>query len=198
MTNPENLRPSAGRPRSEASKNAILNATIDLLEQSGYASMTIEGIASHAGVSKATIYRWWNNKTMLVMDAFLILIAPQIEFHEAGSIRESYLKQLQGLSNVLNSTIGRTMLSIISESEQGSEVVKAFHTHYIVPRRADAKSILEKGIIRGEVRSEIDLDVVLDMIYGPLYFRVLIYKKTLDQSFLETLVDYTMKAISSR
>ena len=135
---------------------------------------------------------------MLVMDAFFMLIAPQIEFREASSIHESFLKQLQGLSNVLNSTIGRTMLSIISESEPGSEVVKAFHTHYIVPRRIDAKSILEKGIKRGEIRSEIDLDVVLDMIYGPLYFRVLIYKKTLDQSFLETLVDYAMNVISSK
>jgi hypothetical protein len=135
---------------------------------------------------------------MLIMDAFLILIAPQNEFREAGSIRESFLKQLQGLSTVLNSTVGRTMLSIISENEPGSEVVKAFHTHYVVPRRTDAKSILEKGIKRGEIRSEIDLDVILDMIYGPLYFRVLIYKKTLDQSFLETLVDYTMNAISSK
>ena len=63
---------SVGRPRSEASKIAILNATIDLLEESGYSTLTIEAIAAHAGVGKATIYRWWANKSFLVLDAFLM------------------------------------------------------------------------------------------------------------------------------
>ena len=62
---------SVGRPRSEASKTAILNATIDLLEETGYSALTIEAIASNAGVGKATIYRWWSNKAFLVLDAFL-------------------------------------------------------------------------------------------------------------------------------
>lgn len=67
---------SAGRPRSEASRNAILQATLELLEQSGYPSLTIDGVAAHAGVSKATIYRWWRDKKMLVLEAFLTLLSP--------------------------------------------------------------------------------------------------------------------------
>lgn len=50
---------SVGRPRSEASKTAILNATIDLLEETGYTALTVEAIATHASVGKATIYRWF-------------------------------------------------------------------------------------------------------------------------------------------
>jgi AcrR family transcriptional regulator len=196
MINQKNLQPSVGRPRSEQSKKAILNATICLLEQSGYSSLTIDGIAAHAQVSKATIYRWWSNKTVLIIDAFLMQILPQIEFQETLSVREKFLKQLQGLSNVFNSTLGRTMLAIISESDPDSEVVQIFHTQYIAPRRADAKRILEIGIANGEIRSEIDQDVILDMIYGPLYFHVLIFKKTLDPSFIEILIDYIMKAMS--
>ncbi|MFC5652305.1 TetR/AcrR family transcriptional regulator [Paenibacillus solisilvae] len=195
MTNQKNLQPSVGRPRSEQSKKAILNATISLLEQSGYSSLTIDGIAARAEVSKATIYRWWSNKNVLIIDAFLMQILPQIEFQETLSVREKFLKQLQGLSNVFNSTLGRTMLAIISESDPDSEVVQIFHTQYLAPRRAAAKRILEIGIACGEIRSEIDLDVTLDMIYGPLYFRVLIFKKTLDPSIIEILIDNIMKAI---
>lgn len=192
------LSPSAGRPRSEASKKAILNATIELLEQSGYSSLTIDGVASHAGVSKATIYRWWNNKTMVVLDAFLMLLAPQVEFYETSSIRDNFLNQLKGMANVFNSTIGRSMLSIISGSEPDSEVVKAFQLQYIVPKRNDAKRFLENGIKRGELRPEIELDVVLDMIYGPVYFRILIHKKMLTPSFIETLIEYCLQTIHTR
>ncbi|MCZ8516695.1 TetR/AcrR family transcriptional regulator [Paenibacillus filicis] len=190
-----NLRPSAGRPRSEESKNAILNATIELLNKSGYPALTIEGIASHAGVSKATIYRWWNHKTLLVMDAFIMLIAPPVELRDEETLRENFLMQLTALSNVFNSTIGRTMLSIISESAPDSEVFKAFYSQYILPRRAAARRILQASILRGEIRSDIDIDVVLDMIYGPIYFRFLIHKRPLETSFLETLIDYTLQAI---
>jgi AcrR family transcriptional regulator len=184
-----------GRPRSETSKNAILNATIHLLEQADYASLTIEGIAANAGVSKATIYRWWNNKTALVLDAFLMVIEPVAQFPETATVREKFLHQLQVLSNVFNSRLGRTMLSIITENEPESEIVKSFQQLYISPRREYAKSILEKSVALGEINSVIDLDIVLDMLYGPVYFRVLISKKTLDREYSETLVDHMMGVI---
>lgn len=52
-----------GRPRSEAAKKAILQAVIQLLEETSYSDLTIESIANVAGVGKATIYRWWTHKT---------------------------------------------------------------------------------------------------------------------------------------
>jgi AcrR family transcriptional regulator len=193
--NDETRAQPVGRPRSETSKNAILNATIHLLEQAEYASLTIEGIAANAGVGKATIYRWWNNKTMLVLDAFLIVIEPLAQFRETATVREKFLHQLQVLTNVFNSRLGRTMLSIISENELESEIVNSFQRLYISPRRQYAKSILEKSVALGEIHSEINLDIVLDMLYGPVYFRVLISKKTLDRAYSETLVDHMMRVI---
>lgn len=189
------VKDSVGRPRSEAAKNAILNATIDLLERNGYSSLTIEGIASDAGVSKATIYRWWTNKTMLVMDAFLMLLAPQVKLSETASIKDNFMNQLKGMAKVFNSSIGRSMLFVISGSDPDSEVVETFRTHYLIPRRNDAKRILENGIARGEIHPHINTDIILDMIYGPLYFQVLIHKKKLDDMFIETLIGYVLQTI---
>ena len=186
-----------GRPRSESSKIAILNATIDLLEKSGYSTLTIEAIAAHAGVGKATIYRWWANKSFLVFDAFLMSTETHMYFLEKTSIRENFRQQLHTLANVLNGTLGRTMIALVAESGEDSELAKAFYTNYLNPRREDAKMILERAIAQGEIQSTINIDVASDMLYGPIYFRILIYKKKVDAEFIDTLVDQVMKGIDA-
>lgn len=192
---PKSNQHSVGRPRSEASKIAILDATIELLEESGYSTLTIEAIASHAGVGKATIYRWWTNKSFLVLDAFLMSTETHLYFVEKTSIRENFRQQLHTLANVLNGTLGRTMVALVAESGEDSEIAKAFYTYYLNPRREDAKLILERAIAQGEIQPTINPDVVSDMLYGPVYFRILIYKKKVDTTFIKTLVDQVMKGI---
>ena len=57
--------------------------------------------------------------------------------------------------------------------------------------------ILERAIAQGEIQDKINLDVVLDMLYGPVYFRILIYKKKVDAEFIDTLVDQVMMGIGA-
>jgi AcrR family transcriptional regulator len=59
-----------GRPRSERSRAAILRAAADLLIERGLLAMTMEGVAARAGASTATLYRWWDTKELLALDAF--------------------------------------------------------------------------------------------------------------------------------
>lgn len=186
---------AVGRPRSEASKIAILNATIDLLEETGYSALTIESIAAHAGVGKATIYRWWSNKAFLVLDAFFMTTEPHLYFLEKTSIRENFRQQLYDLAKVLNGMLGRTVVALVAESGEDSEIAQAFYTYFLVPRRKDAKLVLERAINQGEIQNTINLDVVLDMLYGPVYFRILIYKKKLDAKFIDTLVNLVMVSV---
>src|SRR5436190_21601152 len=61
----------AGRPRSERCRRKILAAAEALLAEHGVAGMSVDAIAEVAGVSKATIYRWWPNKAAVVMEALL-------------------------------------------------------------------------------------------------------------------------------
>ena len=58
-----------GRPRSERSKAAILAAAGELLLERGLDAVSMDAIAERAGVSKATIYRWWPTKETLAIDA---------------------------------------------------------------------------------------------------------------------------------
>lgn len=189
---------TVGRPRSEASKIAILNATIDLLEKSGYPNLTIEAIAAHAGVGKATIYRWWVNKAFLVLDAFLMTTDTHLHFLEKTSIWENFRQQLYSLANVLNGPLGQTVVALVAESSDDSEFAKTFYNHYLKPRREDAKVILDRAIAQKEIQTTINTDIVADMLYGPVYFRILVYKKKVDSQFIDTLVDQVMGGIGTR
>ena len=67
-----NLSPDSPR-RSQRARRAILAAALDLVEEAGYAKLSIEGIAARAGVGKQTIYRWWGSKGSVLLDALLAL-----------------------------------------------------------------------------------------------------------------------------
>ena len=58
-----------GRPRDPETDRAILQATLKLLTDQGYAGMSVERVASEAGVGKTTIYRRYSSKEELVAAA---------------------------------------------------------------------------------------------------------------------------------
>src|SRR4051812_13150248 len=60
---------AGGRPRDPTLDEAIILATRDRLVRDGYSRMTLGDIAADAGVSRPTVYRRWNNKFELVVDA---------------------------------------------------------------------------------------------------------------------------------
>ena len=186
-----------GRPRSKAAHQAILQAANELLGCNGFASLTMESIAAKAGVSKATIYRWWPTKAAVVMDGFLAATVPTIPFPNTGSVREDFRRQMHSVVDIFTSKTGHTIAALIAEGQADPELAQAFRSRYLAARRKEAKHILERGIARQELRCDLDLDVVLDALYGPLYYRLLVGHAPLNADFVNMLVDLVMIAISA-
>ncbi len=76
MSTPADTSRRPGRPRSERARKAILQAAADLLLDEGTAQVSMDAVAERAGVSKATIYRWWPSKERLALDALLEWAGP--------------------------------------------------------------------------------------------------------------------------
>ncbi len=64
-------RSPAGRPRDGKIDAAIIQATRDLLLETGYSALSLSAIAARAGTTTAAIYRRWSGKAQLVHEAIL-------------------------------------------------------------------------------------------------------------------------------
>ena len=98
----ESPRRMPGRPRSEASHQAIIEATLELLTEAGYGSLTMEAVRTRAGVGKATIYRRWASKEELVRDA-IVFVHDKFDTPDTGSLRGDY----QALAAVVRASASR-------------------------------------------------------------------------------------------
>src|SRR5258708_9179048 len=138
-----------GRRRSEASRKAILDATYELLKAIGFHQMSIEGVASRAGVGKATIYRWWSSKGVLAVEAFMEAVAPSIAFRETGSARADIERQMKNLAQAYRDPTCEIFTGMIGFSQSDAEMRKSFFVADLKPRSEAAKAILQSGIDQG-------------------------------------------------
>jgi AcrR family transcriptional regulator len=187
-----------GRPRSERAHRAILQAANELLESEGFAAVTVEAIAERAGVSKATVYRWWPNRAAVVMDGFLSIVSSEVPFPHTGHAREDIRIHMRRLAEAFSGKIGRTVAALIAEGQSDPELAEALRSRWLSVRRAEAREILELGIERGELREDLDPEVAVDVLYGPIYYRMLVGHAPLDDDFADALADHVFAGLAAR
>lgn len=184
-----------GRPRSVACHQAILRATMELLTESSYGEVTMEGIAARAGVSKQTLYNWWPSKARLAMEAYAATAATRIPESDTGSTQEDLQRLLCFTCQVLGrgeSGLGATLAGLIAAAQSDDELGCELRETLIAARRRVATRILLRGMERGEVDPELDLPLVLDLLYGPIWYRLLLRNAPLNRAFAHEIVAHLM------
>jgi len=184
--NGANRRPP-GRPRSEHARRAIIRSTLKLLQRSGFPGLTIEAVAADAGVSKATVYRWWPDKGALVVDAFASSTEAELHFPDTGSVYRDMTLQMTQFLSILRSPRGRIVAALLAGGQSDPELLAAFRERFLWPRREEAYKTLRRAIERGELSQALDLDVTLDTLYGAIYMRFLIRHRELSGSYIRQL-----------
>jgi AcrR family transcriptional regulator len=185
------------RRRSERARRAVLRSAWTLLDRVGLRALTIDAIADHAGVGKATIYRWWPNKAAVVMDAMLQENDATLAFPDTGSAREDLRLQMTAVIEFLTTTrTGRAYRALIAESQHDPALAEALGERYIAGRRAAASVVFERGIERGELRRDLDPGIAIDALYGALYYRVLVHHTSLEPGYVDALLDQILPALT--
>ncbi|MEO0984848.1 MAG: TetR/AcrR family transcriptional regulator [Cyanobacteria bacterium J06639_14] len=184
-----------GRPRSEASKAAILDAAWRLLKTTPLKKLSIEAIARESGVGKTTIYRWWPSKVAVVMDAFVENVLTVTPFPENVSATAAITQQMASLIQAFSGEYGQIVAQIIAEGQADPEALASYRDRLIYPRRTAAKTVIQQGIENGEFDPNIDPELAIDILYGPIYFRLLVGHLPLDPQFAEGLPRQALKAL---
>ena len=177
-----------GRHRSLEAEAAILKATLHLLVRQPLRKVTTDAIARRAGVSKATIYKWWPNKSMVALDAYLAGMSEQVPTPDTGSAELDFTLQLKSVVAFYTSPLGRIFGQFLAEGQSDPKFLALFRERFLSVRRDAARVMWQRGLDRGEIRAGIDSEMVLDLVYGPLVFRLLAGHGPLDDHEAETIV----------
>jgi AcrR family transcriptional regulator len=180
-----------GRPRSEKARHAILDAAAALLLEAGLDAVSMDAVAARAGVSKATIYRWWPTKETLALDAIQHeweAVRPQSR--QTDSLRGDLLSLMRPWVRLIGEhPYGRVIAALLAKAQADPAFAEQYHAQFLDPRRKHAATVFQRAIDRGEIAAETDVDVALDMLYGPFYHRMLQTTGKLDDGYTCEVVE---------
>lgn len=192
------INSTSGRPRSIHADQAILQATLDLLAEVGYESMSIEAIASRAGVGKTTIYRRYTSKEELVADAIESL-RDDLAIPDTGSFWGDMDILIKNAAKKIDSPLGRqTLALIVSTASSNPQFAEVYWTKYTKLRREAFSKILERAKSRGEIHKDADVDLIIDLVSGSLYY-ALIFKPTTEpvEGYMRRTMNLLLKGIGN-
>jgi AcrR family transcriptional regulator len=190
--------PRRGRPRSEKARQAILAAAAELVLDRGLSAVSMDAVAQQAGVSKATIYRWWPTKETLALDAlYAEWAAARPSPRDTGSLRGDLLSLLRPWARIASSRpYGRVIAALITEAQTDPVFAAQYRERFVEPRRDQARAVFRRAIERGEIPADTKIDVALDILYGPFYHRLLHGHAPLNERFVRDVIDTALGGIA--
>jgi AcrR family transcriptional regulator len=190
--------PRRGRPRSEKSRIAILQAASELLLEHGLKSISMDAVAERAGASKATIYRWWGSKETLALEAlFSEWALGEAHSHDTGSLAGDLLALVRPWARQLTAKpYGQVIAAFITKSQSDPQFAEEYRARFVQPRRDQARAIFARAMERGEIPADTDVEAALDLLYGPFYHRLLHGHAPLSDRFARTVVEYVVAGAS--
>jgi AcrR family transcriptional regulator len=172
MTADTQRRPR-GRPRAAAAREAIVDATLELLAERGFQAATMDAIAARAGVGKNTIYRRWSSKEELIVDALRELTA-DADVREDGDLYSVLLAYVRDLERVFSDPlVGRLLPGLLGELQRNPEFAAVWAEQVVRPRRQAIIGLLVRARDEGELRENTDLELIADLLVGPPFLRLL-------------------------
>ena len=189
LTTTDIARPSrGGRPRDPSRDGVIRAAILRLLADVGYGALTMDAVASEAGVGKATIYRRWRTKQDLVVDTISDLNRAEATPPDTGSLEGDLRAILQSLVTVITGPTGAATLSLLSTVPHQPALAHAFRNGPLGVWRQAFEQIWARAEARGEVRPGVAGSVVAETTSALLVQRWLLTGETVDEAYADEVL----------
>lgn len=180
--------PQRGRPRDLSRDAALRDAALEVMAEVGYRSLTMDAVAARARAGKATIYRRWESKIDLVIDACNQLVQRKVPEPDHGSIEKDLHEFLGAFAAFLTGPSGKAAQALVGELPHEPELAAAFRESFLLPQRDILRRVIRRGIERGEIRPDAPVDTVVELAGASLTYRLLLSGDLLDQRFVDRLL----------
>ena len=188
-----------GRPRDPSRDDVIRAAILKVLAESGYTGLTMDAVASAAGVGKATIYRRWRTKSDLVVDAVAELSQLSIDAPDTGSLEGDMRLLLRWLVSAVNGPLGAATLSLLSALPHEPGLREAFRSGPMGVWSATFRQVWERAEARGEVTPAVVGTAVASTASSPILQRWLFSGEPVSEAFAdEVLTEVVLPLLAAR
>lgn len=174
------------RPRSLASEQAILKATLSILIEGGYAALTIDRVAATAKASKATIYRRWKTKEHLILAVITQMPLPQPA--DCGSLKTDLIDQFGQYARIMQHSPFKSVMPMLAAECVSNPTLSSALTLVNDQRRVPLRTILKRAIRRGEIDALTDLELAIDVIQGAVTVRIYFLLESLTEEWVSKLI----------
>lgn len=191
---PLDASPALGRPRSAEADEAIALATMELLAENGFEGVTVEAVASRAGVAKSTVYRRYPCRTELLVEVIRREAAQVREEVDTGSLVHDLVALARRLRDGLTgSTFGRALPAVMAAAASHAPVHEARQA-FVATRRAPTLAAVSRAIDRGELPGGTDPSQVVDLLAGPVFYRLVVVGDPVSNQWLDRHVAHVVRA----
>lgn len=185
-----------GRPRNPHIDAAVLDATLSVLDESGYGRLTLEEVARRAGTTKPAIYRRWPSRQQLVLAALRTRLA-DARAPDTGctlcDVAECLVVFIAAFRSMPPDVLGPLFAECATDPALQSE----FMTTLFEPPRAAVKETLDRAHDQGDLHDDVDRDLIVDLIGSLVHYRVLFRHAGTTDDEIEQVVRTLMRGIAN-
>ncbi|MFJ7157383.1 TetR/AcrR family transcriptional regulator [Streptomyces sp. NPDC101118] len=173
---------------------AVLAATVTELTETGYAALTVEGVAQRAGVHKTTIYRNWKTADALVTDALTGHFAADVPIPDTGSVEGDLGALARALVATMTTPAGRALLTTVLSDAVRLPPLAAIKSALFEDRFRRAEPVVTRAVERGELPPATDPAELVKALVAPIYFRLVFTAEPVDGTTADRAVAVTLAA----
>jgi AcrR family transcriptional regulator len=192
----------AERKRGATLENAIHDAVFAELAEVGYAAFTIEAVATRAKTGKASIYRRWDTKQDLVLDAFIARFGAPDDLLsdllvDTDATTRDLLVTLATRICRISEEAGELIRAVACEATRDPDLAAAVEQQVHRPKHAALVELLRRGVDRGEVHPDALCDLYADVLPALLTYRMVLNNQPVTQHDAAEIIDRVVMPLIS-
>ena len=172
--------------RTAETTGRIQSAVIGLLTEAGAEACTFKAVAERAEVERSTLYRRYPDRWEMMLDALLNVTADDVTPELGDSFPGNLENLLRTLVTRLESPLGPAILSVAAglRARFGVDYSRAFFDR----RMEQLAPMFDQAIATGQIPRTVDREAVFTFAAGPIWYRVFIAARGVDDDFIRSVV----------